>query len=47
LLSGMASVAVVHEHVAYQDFGGADEVVKTLDAAAAKKVLALLKVGKG
>ncbi len=44
LLAGMASVAVVNDHVAYQDFGGADEIVETLDASAAKAVLQLLRV---
>ena len=45
LLAGMGSVAVVNDHVAYQDFGGADEVVKALDAKAAKTVLEILRVG--
>ena len=45
LLAGMGSLAVVNDHVSYQDFGGADETVKALDAAAAKKVLEILRVG--
>ena len=42
--AGMGSIAVVNDHVAYQDFGGADETVTALDAAAAKKVLEILRV---
>ena len=45
LRCGMGSLAVVNDHVAYQDFGGADEVVAALDTAAAKKALSLLHVG--
>ena len=45
LRCGMGSLAVVNDHVAYQDFGGADEIVAALDTAAAKKVLALLRIG--
>ena len=44
LLAGMGSLAVVNDHVAYQDFGGADETVTALDAAAAKTVLGILRV---
>ena len=44
LVAGMSAIAVVHDHVAYQDFGGADEVLKQLDAAAAKAVLGVLRV---
>ena len=44
LVAGMGSVAVVNPHVAYQDFGGADEVVRELNAAAAKAVLEVLRV---
>ena len=44
LLAGIGSVAVTNDHVAYQDFGGADEVLKQLDAAAAKAVLGVLRV---
>ena len=44
LRCGMGSLAVVNDHVAYQDFGGADEIVAALDTAAAKKALSLLHV---
>lgn len=45
LLAGMGSVAVVRDHVAYQDFGGADETFPgPLNAAAAKAVLRILHV---
>ncbi len=44
LLAGMASVAVANDHVAYQDFGGADETVSALNAAAAKAIFRLLRV---
>ena len=44
LLAGMGSVAVINDHVAYQDFGGADEAVKTLDASVAKTILGILRV---
>ena len=44
LVAGMGSVAVTSPHVAYQDFGGADEVVKELNSAAAKTVLEILRV---
>ena len=44
LVAGMGSVAVINPHVAYQDFGGADEVVRELNAAAAKTVLEVLRV---
>jgi len=44
LLAGLGALAVINDRVAYQDFGGADDVVKTLDAAAAKIVLSMLKI---
>lgn len=44
LIAGIASVAVTNERVAYQDFSGADEVVRELGAPAAKKVLEILRV---
>ncbi len=44
LIAGMGSVAVTSPHVAYQDFGGADEVVKELNSAAARTVLEVLRV---
>ena len=44
LLAGMGSLAVEGEHVAYQDFGGADAIVARLGAAAARKALAILRI---
>ncbi len=44
LVAGMGSVAVMSPHVAYQDFGGADDVVKELNSAAARTVLEVLRV---
>jgi len=46
LLVGMASLAVVNDHVAFQDFGGANDVVSALDSAAAKKVLSILRIDR-
>jgi len=45
LFAGIASVAVANAHVAYQDFSGADDVVQDLNAAAAKKILEILRIG--
>ena len=42
LVAGMSAIAVVHDHVAYQDFGGADAVVKKLDASVANEVFRML-----
>ena len=42
LVAGMSALAVVHDHVAYQDFGGADAVVETFDAKLADEVLRML-----
>jgi len=44
LIAGMASMAVVRDHVAYQDFGGADAVVDELSGSTAKKALQILRV---
>jgi hypothetical protein len=44
LVAGMGALAVVNDHVAYQDFGGADDVVKSIDSRLADKVLSILKV---
>ncbi|MBQ8126135.1 MAG: hypothetical protein IJ173_09725 [Kiritimatiellae bacterium] len=44
LLAGIGAVAVVNDRTAYQDFGGADEVLKQLDGPAAKTVLGVLRV---
>jgi len=43
LISGIPSAAV-HEHVSYQDFGGADAVSGKIDAAFAKKILKILNI---
>ena len=40
LVAGMRSVAVVNDRVAWQDFGGASEVVDELSGKSAKKILA-------
>ena len=42
LVAGMGSVAVANDHVAYQDFGGASDVVGDLSGKTAKKVLHVL-----
>ena len=42
LVAGMSALAVVHDHVAYQDFGGADAVVEKLDASVANHVFRML-----
>ena len=42
LVAGMRSVAVVSDRVAYQDFGGASEIVDELSGKTAKKILAAL-----
>ena len=44
LVAGMSALGVMNDHVAWQDFGGADEVVDTLDKKAADAVLKMLKV---
>ncbi len=44
LVAGMGALAVVNDHVAYQDFGGADDVVRSIDSKLADKVLSILKV---
>ena len=44
LVAGMSALGVVNDHVAWQDFGGADDVVDTLDKKAADVVLKMLKV---
>ena len=40
LVAGMRSVAVINDRVAWQDFGGAEEVVEGLSGKTAKKFLA-------
>ena len=44
LIAGMSALGVVNDRVAWQDFGGADDVVKALDKGAADTVLKMLKV---
>lgn len=44
LIAGMGSMAVVNDHVAYQDFGGADAVVDEVSGTTAKRLLELLRV---
>ena len=39
LVAGMKSVAVIGDHVAYQDFGGANEIVTELSGKTAKQVI--------
>ena len=42
LVAGMSAIAVIHDHVAYQDFGGADSVVDKLDVSVANEVFRML-----
>ena len=42
LVAGMGVIAVIHDHVAYQDFGGADFATDTIDAKLADEVLRML-----
>ena len=42
LVAGLSAIGVVHDHVAYQDFGGADVVVEKLDAKVADEVFRML-----
>lgn len=44
LVAGMSALGVVNDRVAWQDFGGADDVVDALDKKAAEAVLRMLKV---
>ena len=44
LIAGMGSMAVVNDHVAYQDFGGADAVVDEISGTTAKKLLEILRI---
>lgn len=44
LVAGLGSVAVSNEAVAYQDFGGADDVVRELSGTTAKRVLQALRI---
>ena len=42
LVAGMSAIAVVHDHVAYQDFGGADVVVDSFNAKLAEEAFRML-----
>ncbi len=42
LVAGMSAIAVIHDHVAYQDFGGADCVAEEFNAALADEVVRML-----
>ena len=42
LVAGMGVVAVIHDHVAYQDFGGADFATDSINAKLADEVLRML-----
>ena len=44
LIAGMGSMAVVNDRVAYQDFGGADDVVSELSGVTARRLLEILRV---
>ncbi|MBQ0033347.1 MAG: hypothetical protein KBT68_11185 [bacterium] len=44
LVAGMKSIAVINDRIAYQDFGGAHEVVDGLSGKSAKKFLARFSV---
>ena len=44
LMAGLGSMAVVNGRVAYQDFGGADDVVAELSGKTAKSVLKALRI---
>ena len=42
LVAGMSAIAMIHDHVAYQDFGGADYVADEFNAALADEVARML-----
>ena len=44
LVAGMSALGVTNKRVEWQDFGGADDVVASLDRNAADIVLKMLKV---
>lgn len=44
LIAGMGSMAVMNDHVAYQDFGGADEVVRELSGPTARRLLEVFRM---
>ena len=42
LVAGMSAIAILHDHVAYQDFGGADVVVDSFNAKLADEAFRML-----
>ena len=42
LVAGMSAIVIHHDHVAYQDFGGADVVVDSFDAKLAEEAFRML-----
>lgn len=42
LIAGLSALAIVHDHTAWQDFGGADVVAPSFNAALASEVLKML-----
>ena len=44
LVAGLGAVAVMNDHVAWQDYGGADDIVQRLDAKSADVVLDALRI---
>lgn len=44
LQAGMGAVAVANDHVAYQDYSGADEIFEKLDLESAKRISRILRV---
>ena len=42
LVAGMSAAAIIHDHVAYQDFGGADVLAEKFSAGLAEDVLRML-----
>ena len=44
LVAGMGSMAVINNHVAWQDFGGADDVVEELSAPTARRLLEVFRM---
>ena len=44
LVAGMSAIAMIHDHVAYQDFGGADVVADGFSAELAKDVFRMLHI---
>ncbi len=44
LIAGMGSMAVMNDHVAWQDFGGADEVVSELSGPTARRLLEVFRM---